>query len=584
MPRYNTRSTLKRARDENTAAPAKKKRTSVIHKNLTSTNTDGTECIEPTFNWQAALEELPDESRFQVAMLQEMLLSKVVKSMVDNQKYRVYPEGTEITDNTLKNYRKRYNADDKNKFVSQAVSDMPVSYVSEVRDRTKDINYVYSHTLDVDPRATNQAHSGRCWLFSGLNAMRISLIQRFNLRDTFQLSQAHLFFYDKLERCNHLLEELISLRESDTRDPVLYGLLTWFSPISDGGTWTFFCNLVRKYGVMPKSNFDECVNTFYTDEMNEVLQHKISQFAADMHSKFESGWTEDQLRRYKDQKLMPQVYNLLRNFMGEPPSKFDWSYYETYDHNARHEAKVAHNVRDLTPLDFFKRFVDPVFNMESKVCLVHDPRRESQAYGTYIPQHFANVVGGQPNRYINVPMSEMKHAAKESIKNKEPCWIACDVGKYFAHEKQLLDDKAFNYGASLNTDMTLSKEDRIRYYDSTPSHAMLLVGVDLKKDVPQKWRIENSWGAWEDMSEETDPGYLQMSDSWFSEYMYEVVVDREFLSNEARENIERFESSPKELPFNDPFGAVALLKPFKPFKSPQLRPTKSMRHTKVFRN
>lgn len=49
-------------------------------------------------------------------------------------------------------------------------------------------------------------------------------------------------------------------------------------------------------------------------------------------------------------------------------------------------------------------------------------------------------------------------------------------------------------------------------------------------------------------------GYLIMSDEWFSEFVYEVVVDKRHLSSEV---LEVQDKEPVVLPAWDPMGALA---------------------------
>lgn len=493
--------------------------------------------------------ELPPEISLQIASLQERILEPLVKKLLHSHQLKVLPKGTELSEELVSKFSKKHKSNKKNKLSEQVVSDLPLNYVSERRDMASSLNYTYSHTLDRTPYPTNQMHSGRCWLFAGLNSIRLELIKQFNLPDHFELSQSHLFFHDKFERCNYLMEELISLRDRDYNDEVVHALMGYASTLDDGGHWSFFKNLVTKYGVMPKNNYEESYNTSYTNTMNEVLKKKVTQFLLETK---DSSLTDEQLRELKDNKFLPDIYSLLCKFMGEPPSKFDWSYYEdNYGHNG---AKTQRVLKDLTPVQFYQEFVEPSYNIEQKIMIVHDPREERALYNHYRVPYSANMVGGDPNILVTVSLDDMKEAAIRSIKAHKSMWIACDVGKDFNHDRDLLSTEIFDYDLALNTKLGMSKADQLKYRVSCPSHAMLLVGVDLDEATkPRKWRIENSWGA----EAGHDPGYLQMSDKWFDNYMYYLVVDRQFLSEEVLEAINENDLEVSDIPFNDPFGAVA---------------------------
>lgn len=174
------------------------------------------------------------------------------------------------------------------------------------------------------------------------------------------------------------------------------------------------------------------------------------------------------------------------------------------------------------------------------------------------------------------------------------------IGKHTISKQGLLDLKGLDYplvfGAKVN--LNLPKAERLIYGDSEMSHAMVLTGVHFDKDqvsgieclktrsfsdsralngfanqenvvvgvnggqpaaddaedavsnsLPTKWRVENSWG--EDRHEK---GYLTMTTDWFKEFVFEVVVDKKFCSDEI---LRVFEMEPQVLPAWDPMGALA---------------------------
>jgi len=61
--------------------------------------------------------------------------------------------------------------------------------------------------------------------------------------------------------------------------------------------------------------------------------------------------------------------------------------------------------------------------------------------------------------------------------------------------------------------------------------------------------VENSWGAGVG-----DKGFYTMTDEWFEEYTYEVMVDRSYLSEEL---LKIQEMEPIALKPWDPMGALA---------------------------
>ena len=238
---------------------------------------------------------------------------------------------------------------------------------------------------------------------------------------------------------------------------------------------------------------------------------------------------------------------MLVNFMGQPPEEFNWTY-KTGD-------EEVEQIDGLTPVSFYNTYITPYYDVNNKVVLIHDPRKTSVYNQCYTPEHFCNMVNGHKNIYFNVRMSVMKKAVISSIVDrKEGVWFACDVGKDYLQNLGVLDNNAYDHEKVLNVTFNTTKENRLIYRRSTPAHAMLIVGLHLDNNSPSKWRIENSWGH-ED--HEPDPGHLQMSDSWFTENVFEVVVDKSCISQKILLEFNKTELSPIELKFNDPFGTVA---------------------------
>lgn len=128
-------------------------------------------------------------------------------------------------------------------------------------------------------------------------------------------------------------------------------------------------------------------------------------------------------------------------------------------------------------------------------------------------------------------------------------WFGCDVSKFFHRPSGVLDTNLFDYKLTFGIELNLNKADRLRYGESAMTHAMALTGVDLKEDQPRKWRVENSWG-----DENGDKGYLCMSDDWFNEYMYQIVVQKTDLDEEI---LRVLDQQPIALPPWDPMGTLA---------------------------
>jgi len=72
-------------------------------------------------------------------------------------------------------------------------------------------------------------------------------MKKHNLKE-FELSQAYLFFWDKLEKANYFLESVLDVTREPLDGRLMQSLLA--SPVGDGGQWDMVANLVEKYGLV----------------------------------------------------------------------------------------------------------------------------------------------------------------------------------------------------------------------------------------------------------------------------------------------------------------------------------------------
>ncbi len=416
-----------------------------------------------------------------------------------------------------------------------AVTKHSVNSVAMNRSAVVRANHTYSHFVKTGA-TTNQNKSGRCWLFAGLNLFRSSAAEKMNLEE-FELSQNYLMFWDKLEKSNYFLESILKT----LNEPTDSRLISWLvaSPIEDGGQWDMFVNLVKKYGVVPKETMPETESSGSSGQMNERITNKLRENAARLRQANQLGASLEDLKAEKSD-MLAEVYRMLCIHLGEPPSEFLWQW--------RDKDKAFHRDGVLTPQQFFEKHI--AFDLDSMICLIHCPQRETPFEQMYSIGYLGNVIEGYPVRYLNVNMEVFKHATKEMIKDGRSVWFGCDVGKMFDRDMGLLDTELFDYESIYDVEFGMDKAERLDYGASLMTHAMALTGVDLDEDdSPRKWRVENSWG-----DQGGDKGFMMMSDAWFDEYTYEVAVDKKYLSPEL---LALLDTKPVVLPPWHPMGSLA---------------------------
>jgi len=433
--------------------------------------------------------------------------------------------------------KKAFDADPKNKLATNAITSSDWEKVVGNRAEIQTINHSYSKRLP-DMKCTSQRQSGRCWLFAVTNVMRREMKTKYNLDDSFELSQTYLFFYDKLEKCNYFLENIIATADEKVEDRLISHLVT--DPICDGGQWDMIVNVVEKYGVVPKSVFPDTNGSKFTRRMNNFLLFQLRDYAKELRTMLHEGKSVDEARAKKE-KMMEVIYRIIVIHMGEPPKTFDWKFHD--------KDKKFSSFSDLTPLSFYKEHVPT--NVSDMVCVVNDPRNEYKK--TMTVKMLGNVQEGKDVLYLNLPMEDMIKYAKKTLDNDDPVWFGCDVGaESWVKGHGLMSTEMWDYESVFGTTPKMTKADRLRYGQSLMTHAMVLSGYDEDSKnaaEPLQWRVENSWG-----DDHGDKGYSMIKKDWFREYMYEVIVKKDILSDEHKAALAQ---KPIELPPWDPMGALA---------------------------
>lgn len=189
-------------------------------------------------------------------------------------------------------------------------------------------------------------------------------------------------------------------------------------------------------------------------------------------------------------------------------------------------------------------------DLEDYISLINAPTEDKPFEETFTVDFLGNVVEGKEVKYLNLPIDDLKKASIKQLKDGFPVWMGCDVGQSFIREEGILDTKAFNIKEIFDLDFEMTKEERLDYSESLMTHAMVFTGVDLDEDGnPVRWKIENSWG-----DRAGNKGYLVMSDEWFDEYMYQIAVDKKYLTEDQRK---AWDKDPIHLKPWDPMGSLA---------------------------
>ena len=439
-----------------------------------------------------------------------------------------------LTDRHVSDMRSAFEADPAHRLMQNAVAQHDVNDVALDRTVVTGADHTFSHVLD-DWSPTHQGKSGRCWLFAGLNLLRVDAMKAMNVKK-FEFSQSYLMFWDKLERANFLLESIIDTADRPLSDRTVAWLLD--DPLPDAGQWDMFVSLIRKHGVVPKATMPETESSMNTARMNSILYYHLRQAAARLRGPHSNGAGDEATSAVKHDALKV-IYRILSIHLGTPPERFQWQWTD--------QDGQFHRDGETTPLEFAQRYV--ATPADDSVCLVHDPRETSPLGRTFTIGYLGNVVGGGPVKYLNVDIDLMKRVTLSLLLDGKPVWMGCDTGKQSHPRLGLWDAGLFDYPRVYGTDFSLTKAQRLDYHQTQMTHAMLFTGVDVADDVPRRWRVENSYG-----DEGGDKGFFLMNDSWFDEYMFEIAVPRSYVPAELHAALEL---EPIVLPPWDPMGALA---------------------------
>jgi bleomycin hydrolase len=374
---------------------------------------------------------------------------------------------------------------------------------------------------------TDQKSSGRCWLFTGLNVLRAKMIDKYELPGM-EFSQSYLFFYDQLEKANLFLQGVIDTRKLPFEDRKVDWLFS--NPLSDGGQFTGVSNLITKYGLVPAEAMPETYQANNTSQMANLLKLKLREFGLELRAAGKARPAE--LQEMKVRQLS-EIYRMLALCLGEPVKEFEWT-------RCNRNNEIVSR-KTYTPMSFYQEFIGE--DLENNYIMVmNDPTRE---YGkVYEIDYDRHVYDGHNWLYINLPVERIKEMAIASIKDNVAMYFSCDVGKFLSRSKGVLDIANFDYESLMGVTFGMDKKQRVQTHASGSSHAMTLIAVDIVDGEPVKWMVENSWGPASGYK-----GCLIMTDEWFNEYMFRLVVEKKYVPEDI---LKMLDQEPVQLPAWDP--------------------------------
>ena len=445
-----------------------------------------------------------------------------------------------ISAEMLAEISKGYEGDADDRAIRNALAGSSIATLSVNADNAAMIDTHFSDRVKTKG-ITDQQSSGRCWLFTGLNVLRAKMIDKYDLPGM-EFSQNYLFFYDQLEKANLFLQGVIDTKDLPFEDRKVDWLFS--NPLSDGGQFTGVSNLIVKYGLVPSDAMPETYQSNNTSNMATLLKLKLREDGLDLRKAYADGRAkigkgpkkdvekglktlDAQLQKMKVEQLS-EIYRMLALCLGEPVKEF------------------MYEGKKYTPVSFYEEFIGE--DLENNyVMIMNDPCRE---YGkVYEIDYDRHVYDGHNWLYVNLPVERIKEMAIASIKDNTAMYFSCDVGKFLDRKKGVLDIANFDYESLMGVTFGMDKMERVQTHASGSSHAMTLIAVDICEETgkPVKWMVENSWGPSSGYQ-----GCLIMTDEWFNEYMFRLVVEKKYVPADV---LEMLEQKPTLLPAWDPMFA-----------------------------
>ena len=359
----------------------------------------------------------------------------------------------------------------------------------------------------------NQRQSGRCWMFSSFNVFRANFAKRHN--DTLRVEYSHdyLFFYDQLEKANLMLQGVIDCADKPIGDQRVQ--FFFHHPINDGGTFCGAADLAEKYGLVPMEVQPETFNAESTAQLRKLLSSKLREYGLELRKMVADKKPAAVVKARKTEQL-GTIYRMLALVLGEPVKQFSYAF-------KNKDGKTVTEPRTYTPLEFFRETQGSDKINGTFIMAMNDPRRPY--YQTYEVEWDRHTYDGHNWCYINLPMEEIAAMAIASLKDSTKLYASFDVGQQLNRNSGYLALDNFDYATLFGTTFPMDKAQRIATFDSGSTHAMTLCAVDLDDNyLPVKWKVENSWGA-----DSGEKGYIIMTNEWFNEYSFRLVVDKKYV-------------------------------------------------------
>lgn len=438
---------------------------------------------------------------------------------------------TQISLEQIKEFSKRYNADKTNKIIENAITKNGLENACINRDVVIENQPVFNIELPESKRY-DQHDSLKCWIYAGLNLIKHNMAQNLNINVMdLELSSSYISFFDKLEKSNNIYENIINLENLEF-DYLHKEKITNFC-VSEAGYWRWFTAIINKYGILPDSYNPDVFENLDWQKSQYLYTEKVKKDILEL-IELKKTTTDINILRNTKERFLQENYTLLSKIFGEPLTSFDYEYRDKNNEYVRYE--------NLTPIEFKNKFLS--IDLKDFVVIGNMPMYNKEYNKVYKKKYLGNIYQDSYERYLNLPIEDLKELTIKQLKDNLPVWMGAHIYKFRDKKSGILDTRLYNYEDTLNF-KRLSKEEALNLYDISMHHAMTFIGVNLINDIPQRWKIEDSYGDKDKVN-----GCYIMNDNFFNEFVLSVVIDKKYLSEEQ---LKMLNQEPIEFEIGEPF-------------------------------
>ena len=389
-----------------------------------------------------------------------------------------------------------------------------VKLVDLIQDIDTTDNNIFSNEIKTHG-ITDQQFTGYCWMYAGFNILREEVIKNLNLSN-FELSVNYLAYYDKLERFNSLLDRLIDLNQEgkDVYDRNLSLLLE--IGVGDGSFCENFAQLVKKYGVVPKTVFPETFASTNSSELRIILSRLARKFYLELEK------NPKDASNIKD-KYLDYALKAVTDLCGIPPKKFNFEY---VDKNNNY-----HIIKDLTPQSFYKEYVKiDLANDYFEIASYQDERFKYN--NVYEGIRSSRIIGTPDIKIMNLSPEDFKGVIDRQLKGGDFVFTSSITTPTMYANKYV--DIVKKYGELLDLDLTFGRNEILKTNEIANCHAMIITGYNMVDDVITKYKLENSYGG-----KKGNNGYFTAAPEWLNTYVFKAYINKKYLTKEQKEILKK---------------------------------------------